>query len=530
MTRYHVAFLILLFAACAQTRELSGGAKDTIAPLLLSAEPPDGTVRFANDRITLRFNERVRLDRVRDRLLISPPLEKIPDVTIRAGQEVVIHLRAPLLPNTTYTFNIGDAVTDITENNPAAGLTYVVSTGNTLDSAHIAGRVIDAFTDEPEEGLMVTLHTDTDSSGFTNGRPAYFTRTDKQGVFLLRHLRQGRYLLHALEDRNANLRRDLPSERLAFADASVIAPDSTLHTLRAFLPPAGIQQVKEATVQPDRAWRLVLARPADSLALWSIDRTGGDLAWAQEWNNTRDTVLFWPNDTTLLNGQRFALHDRSGTIDTIAYRPLRKMPFNLDAQAAGRTEDGARLIVASRPVHRIDSARISLRIDSLTVPVRLAPVDTPRRSRVEGAPSDRSSVLTLLPGAIRDIYGGTNDTLRIALGPGRPTDTGDLKVNLVVDSGAVPPGPFIFQLLNTQGTVVRTRAFATLPFRVELPSVPAGAYTLKLVQDTDDDGRWSTGSLQDRRQPERTFRLAGEVNVRAGWDVAVDWKVVPPLP
>ncbi|HNO04784.1 MAG TPA: hypothetical protein PKK49_05780, partial [Flavobacteriales bacterium] len=247
-------------------------------------------------------------------------------------------------------------------------------------------------------------------------------------------------------------------------------------------------------------------------------------------NNTRDTVLFWPNDTTLLNGQRFALHDRSGTIDTIAYRPLRKMPFNLDAQAAGRTEDGARLIVVSRPVYRIDSARISLRIDSLTVPVRLVPVDTPRRSRVEGAPSDRSSVLTLLPGAIRDIYGGTNDTLRIALGPGRPTDTGDLKINLVVDSGAVPPGPFIFQLLNTQGTVVRTRAFATLPFRVELPSVPAGAYTLKLVQDTDDDGRWSTGSLQDRRQPERTFRLAGEVNVRAGWDVAVDWKVVPPLP
>ncbi|HMZ50295.1 MAG TPA: Ig-like domain-containing protein, partial [Flavobacteriales bacterium] len=131
MKRFHVAFLILLFAACAQTRELSGGAKDTIAPLLLSAEPPDGTVRFANDRITLRFNERVRLDRVRDRLLISPPLEKIPDVTIRAGQEVVIHLRAPLLPNTTYTFNIGDAVTDITENNSAAGLTYVVSTGNT---------------------------------------------------------------------------------------------------------------------------------------------------------------------------------------------------------------------------------------------------------------------------------------------------------------------------------------------------------------------------------------------------------------
>ena len=99
--------VILLVAACAQTRELTGGEKDTEAPILVSADPPDGTVRFTADRIVLRFNERVKLDRVRDRLLISPPLDKPPDVNVRAGQEVTIALRAPLKANTTYTFNLG---------------------------------------------------------------------------------------------------------------------------------------------------------------------------------------------------------------------------------------------------------------------------------------------------------------------------------------------------------------------------------------------------------------------------------------
>ena len=522
--------VILLLAACAQTRELTGGEKDTEAPILQSADPPDGTVRFAADRIVLRFNERVKLDRVRDRLLISPPLDKPPDVNVRAGQEVIIALRAPLKANTTYTFNIGEAVTDITENNPAAGLTYVVSSGDALDSAHIAGSVIDAFTDKPGEGLLVTLHADTDSTGFIGGRPAYFTRTDKQGAFILRHLREGRYHLHVLEDKNANLRRDLPNERLAFADGPVTAPDSSARTLRMFLPLAEAQQVKEAAVQPDRAWRLVLARPADSLSLRSIDRSGGSLAWLQEWNHTRDTVLMWPKDTTLLNGQRFAVTDSTGALDTLTYRPVRKMPFNPDARAAGRAEDGAPLIIVSRPVGRIDSARLILRIDSVVAPVRLAPADGLRRLRVEGAPADRASVLTLLPGALHDIYGGASDTLRIALGPGRPADTGDLKLNLTADSGAVLPGPFFYQLLNAQGGVMRNGAFATLPYRAELPATPAGTYTLKLVQDTDGDGRWSTGSLAEKRQPERTFRLAGDVIVRAGWEVVVDWAVEPPLP
>lgn len=532
MKRTVAAMAVVLLTACAQVRELQGGDKDTEPPILLAAEPPNGTTHFGYDRITLRFSERVKLDRVRERLLISPPLDNPPEVTVSSGTEVVIALRAPLAPNTTYTYNLGEAVADITEGNPAAGLTYVVSTGEVLDSSEVHGTVTNAFTDEAEAEVLVILHADTDTAGFTTGRPGYFTRTDKKGHFQLSNLREGRYHLHALQDQNANFRKDLPNERLAFSDALIDTHDSIGHVLRMFLPLAATQQVKEAMVQPDRAWRLVLARPADSLSLASIDRSGGKLEWLPEWNATGDTVLFWPSDTTLLNGQRFTVSDSAGVIDTLVYRPLRKMPFNTDVKYMGIAGEQTSFL-ASRPVRSLDQKKVRLHVDTNTVTTdqltELLEIDTflyKRRLTLTTDPArDRNVVLELLPGAVRDIYGGENDTLRLAIGSRAPEQTGDLKLNIIPDTLLTSGGPFIFQLVNAQSAVVRMESFMALPHKSDFAGTPAGTYSLKLIADEDGDGRWSTGSLVEGRQPERVFRQQGEVNVRAGWEVVVDWAV-----
>ncbi len=528
MTRKAATVLcICLLAACAQVREPEGGAKDITAPILLSADPPDRTVRFTGDRIVLRFNERVKLDRIRERLLVSPPLDHVPDVLVSGGRDVVITLKAPLRANTTYTFNIGEAVVDLTEGNAASGLSYVMSTGDVLDSLRVTGSVSDAFTAEPEASVLVVLHEDTDPLGFTAGRPAYFTRTDKAGHFELRHLRGGHYRLHALRDQNANYRYDLPNEDIAFIDDVIDPRDSLPQALRMFREPAPTQQVIEAIVQPDRGCRAVLARYEERLDLRALDRTGGSLTWWPEWNATRDTVLLWPSDTTLLADQHFAVSDSSGVIDTLTYRVLRKMPFYVDAKSGGISASGDQLLIATRPIARIHPERITLRSDSMTLPFDLV-IDTlmPRKLLLRAKlPEGHSAALELLPGAIQDIYGSGNDTLRIALGAQAAAQVGDLKVDLSVDSSTVVQGPFILQLINAQGGVVFSDRFTSLPHRFERPGTTAGVYTLKLIADNNDDGRWSTGSLRAHRQPERVFRQADQVNVRAGWEVVVDWVV-----
>ena len=86
-------FVLFLLVACAQIREPLGGEKDVLAPVLMSADPPNGSVRFVAERIVLHFNERVKLDHLRERLLISPPLDKQPEVQVVGGTDVVLQLR-----------------------------------------------------------------------------------------------------------------------------------------------------------------------------------------------------------------------------------------------------------------------------------------------------------------------------------------------------------------------------------------------------------------------------------------------------
>ncbi len=519
--------LAVLLVGCAQVREPVGGAKDELAPELLSAVPPNGTVNFSGDRIILRFGERIRLDRVRERLLISPPLERDPDVSIQGARDVQILLRAPLAANTTYTINIGEAVLDLSEGNVAKGLTYVLSTGSVLDSLQLHGRVVNAFTGKPEANVLVLLRRSADTTSVRNGGPAYFTRTGDQGEFVLTHLRQDDHALFALRDQNANYRFDLPNEEVAFEQGSIDLLANTDHTLRLFREPARTQAILDARVQPDRSWQLALTRASDTLHLVSIDRIGGTLSWRSEWSPGRDTVLFWPSDTTLLSDQRFAVVDSAGTVDTIAYRPRERMPFLLDLKRADDPATGGMGLRASRPVARVYAERIVLRVGEQRLPVTLIPDDTtPRRLRIDASlPEGAPAVLELLPGAVEDIYGGRNDTLRSTLSDRSGDGVGVLRVDLLADSTAAPSGPFVLQLLDARGLVVHVDRIPALPHQVGFNSLAAGIYSLKLIEDLDGDGRWSTGDLDRALQPEPVFLQGGEVNVRAGWDVAVSWTV-----
>lgn len=519
--------LAVLVAGCAQVREPVGGAKDDAPPELVQAVPPNGQVNFSGDRILLHFNERIRLDRVRERLLISPPLERAPEVTVENGHDVQILFRTLLAANTTYTINIGETVVDLSEGNIASGLTYVLSTGAVLDSLQLHGSVVNGSTGKPEADALVLLRRAQDTASIRTGRPAYFTRTDKQGAFVLTHVRQDDYQLLALRDQNANYRFDLPNEEVAFERGTVELPGHTPHVLRLFREKARRQAVLDARVQPDRAWQLVLARAADSLRLVSVDRTGGVLTWRGEWSAGRDTVLFWPSDTTLLNDQRFAVVDSSGIVDTLVYRPRERMPFDLDLKRADDPATTAPGLWASRPIQRMDPERVLLRAGEQQLPVALTPdLTMARRLKIDASvPEGTAAVLLLLPGALQDIYGGQNDTLRFTLNDRSADGLGMLRLDLLADSTTAPAGPFVLQLLDPRGSVVHVSRITALPQRLEFGSLSAGVYTLKLIEDLDGDGRWSTGDLDGGLQPERVFLQGSEVNVRAGWDVAVSWIV-----
>ncbi len=519
----------LLLTACAQVGELSGGEKDSSAPRLLRSIPEQAGTGFSGDRILLEFDERIQLDRVRDRLLVSPPLSTAPTVRLSGARSVEILLNAPLEEDRTYTFSIGEAVKDLTEGNQASGLDLVFSTGDVLDSLNLAGSVLNAFSGRPEKDVLVVAYLQGDTASFRSGRPLYATRSDQLGQFVLRHLRAGSYELHALRDQNTNYRYDLPNEEIALLDRAVVPGplDSTItaHVLRLFPEPSTTQRVREYRVEPDGAFRVTLALPAQQAKLRDIARTGGSLNWTTEWSTRRDTVMLWPSDTTALKEGNYELALDGVAVDTLRYRPLGRMPFNTSVRV--RTIDEGRdalvKMISSRPIVSYDTARMTLSVDSvpLAFTVERDSVDQRTLTLRSALRAGDNARLTLLPKAVRDIYGGSNDTLVSSLGRAADKATGTLRIAIVTPTET--SGSYILALMDAQGRAVRSDVLSNGGTTLTWERIPPGTYEVRCIADADLNGRWDEGSLAARRMPEMVFRHPDPVNVRAGWDLRVDW-------
>ncbi len=523
------SLVVLLFAACAQVREISGGEKDVTGPVLLEAVPPNQSTGFTSSRILLRFNERVQLERVSERLLISPPLEKPPTMRLLRGTDVEMELNAPLRANTTYTFSMGEVVKDLTEGNYASGMDYVVSTGDVLDSLAIIGSVSHAYKGDAQKDMLVLLFAADDTSDFVTSKPLYATRTDANGIFRLQHLRAGDYEVRALRDQNANYRYDLPNEEIAFAEKRVTAAvmDSTMDPmrLRSFQEVSAVQTVREANVEENGALRVVLAKPATHLYVRDIERSGGKQRWSPEWSTGRDTVLLWPSDTTALGEGRYELSTEAGALDTLRYRAVRKMPFHTSLlPVSAETDDGLVVRVrTARPISSVDTSLIKFVKDSSRVAFTVARDTAAGRwfSLHPDMGTGSSATLVILPKAVRDIYNGYNDTLRTTVGRAAEQRSGTLRIQLDSLPGN---GNLLLQLLDGQGRVVRET-----PMQEGEPVVweriEPGNHSLRLIDDGNGNGRWDTGVWKTRTQPEQVWYQGEVINVRAAWDLGVEWKL-----
>lgn len=207
--------------ACANVVSPAGGPRDETPPAVVRSIPPNFSPNFEGGEIRIFFDEFVQLKDINQKLLISPPLEKQPEVRIR-GRSVVVALEEELRPNTTYNFFFGDAISDITEGNAIPNFQFVISTGPYVDSLSITGRVTDAFSLKPVDGIYVMLYEEIYDSVPYLERPVYLAKTDKEGRYGISNIREGKFMMFALEDLNSNFKYDLPNERIAFLDSLVV--------------------------------------------------------------------------------------------------------------------------------------------------------------------------------------------------------------------------------------------------------------------------------------------------------------------
>ena len=207
-------------SGCANIIPPQGGFKDTLAPVLLKANPGDSALNFTGNKLTFIFDEYIELQNAQQNLIITPIPQNNPVVESKL-YNVTIKLKDTLEPNTTYTISFNEAIKDITESNIVKTFTYRFSTGPALDSLTLSGKIILAETGKIDTGMIVMLHKNGKDSAVMNEKPRYITKLNSRGEFTFHNLPSATYYLYAINAEGGSYRYFGGNQLFAFYDKPV---------------------------------------------------------------------------------------------------------------------------------------------------------------------------------------------------------------------------------------------------------------------------------------------------------------------
>ncbi len=213
--------IITLWSSCAQISAPTGGPRDTIAPVLIRANPPNQSINFTGNKIELTFDEYIDVQDVQQNMLVSPLQKNNPVINFNF-RNVTIKFRDTLLPNTTYSIHFGDALKDLNEGNPFKDFVYSFSTGNTIDSLTFSGNIIMAETGKVDTTLIALLYRNATDSAVRKIRPSYIAKIKSDGNFNFTNLPPGEFRIYALRDGDGGKTYNSPTEAFAFTDSPII--------------------------------------------------------------------------------------------------------------------------------------------------------------------------------------------------------------------------------------------------------------------------------------------------------------------
>ena len=326
----HLPLMLLaafLLGSCARMGQPDGGWYDETPPRILGAAPADKGTNVKNRKISIFFDEFIQIENATEKVVVSPPQLETPEI-VASGKRIRIELLDSLKPNTTYTIDFSDAITDNNENNPLGNYTYSFSTGDAIDTLEVSGKVLQAKDLEPVKGILVGLYSDLSDTAFTTKPMLRVSRTDGSGRFVIKGVAPGTYRVYALQDADGNYLFNQKSEMLAFSQEKIVPsfkPDvrqdtTWIDSLRIksidrvgythFLPDDIVLRAFNE-VMTDRYFLKAERREPESFTLFysyggEMPQVRGlnfqsDDAFIIESTEKQDTITYWLKDTALVN-------------------------------------------------------------------------------------------------------------------------------------------------------------------------------------------------------------------------------------
>ena len=574
---------IVIVSSCANQGMPMGGPQDSIPPILLGTSPEFKELNFTGNKVQLTFDEYIISTDVSEMLVISPPLTKRPTIRTK-GKTLIVQFNEELMDSTTYSLDFKNSIADNNEKNPYKSMRFSFSTGDIYDSLRVAGRIMNAFNLEPVESGLVLLHKNLHDSAVYRVRPNYIAKTDKTGVFMIDNIVPGKYHLFAINDANNDLIYNEGAEEFAFVDTLIVpsaqfveeldtlvrGTDSLLvlgHThfnpspfyLRQFYEEIFDQYLDEYSRDTRYKCSFVFNEPVkDTFGIRLIDNEATD--WLQlEYNDKMDSLVVWIADTMVARVDTLFMELSYYQLDSAAQLYVQKdtvemtftdkvevktkkkrksrddeeekpkpiEQFNWKTSSSSSTVELNRGIsfISPEPVSYFDSTQILLYLteDTLKTPLDIEfETDTSvwRKYNISYTwEPETKYTLEIDSAACTNIYGITSKRLSKKF----TSREEDYYGTVIVNAMNVPCSILIQLLQNNDDETVLMEKTIDKDGSIIFDYLSPGKYKMKVIYDENENGKWDTGSYQDKFQAEKVVYNNEVVKVRSNWDKELIW-------
>ncbi|HQW69342.1 MAG TPA: Ig-like domain-containing protein [Flavobacterium sp.] len=521
--RFLFLFSLLFTISCAKRGTITGGDKDTIAPVLSASFPKNMTTNFSGKEIKLVFDEYVKLKNVNKQLIVSPPFKNQPEILpYTASKTITVKIKDTLLPNTTYSLNFGQSIEDNNEGNPYSQFKYVFSTGSYIDSLKLNVKVKDALEKKTDNFVSVMLYEInekyTDSTIYKE-TPRYITNTlDSLKLVTIDNIKAGKYLLVALKD-NGNNKYNPKSDKIGFQKQYITIPNDTIFEVEMFKEVLPFKPLKPSQAAKSRMTMGYEGNPKGAKILVKNGETTIPSIITQL--PEKDSLQIWYKpikvDSLLVSVEKENFKKEFWT----KIKDQKKDTLKLTARFSGTIPLREQFsLSSSTPLVNFDKSKINIiNKDSVAVDFSTQYDEFDQRMYINFKlePLEKYTIKAF-PGAITDFYDNVNDTLSYKISTRNVTDYGNLRVTLK----NVNRYPIIIQLTDKDGKIKASAITENNPI-VEFFGLEPSRFTLRAIYDDNKNGVWDTGNFLEKRQSEEVIYLQEEFPINANWDWEQDF-------
>lgn len=567
--------VLLLYACANRGQGPQGGPKDEVPPKMLKSTPADKSVNVTKNRIEIEFDENINLKDIATNVIISPPQRTNPDIR-SYGKRLVVEFKDTLLESTTYSIDFGDAVVDNNEGNILKNYVFSFATGDEIDTLQISGILINAEDLNPMKGIMVGIHSDLTDSVYVSKPFNRVTRSGDEGKFTVYNVKQNKYRVYALGDLNRDYFYQ-KGEGAAFIDAvfetsmeeyirqDTIWKDSvTVDSIRSvnairYLPNNLVLKyfkddskrqylAKTERTEPNKLnlFFNTFNEKEPEIRPLNVSWNGG--MYLQK-NERLDSLTLWLADSLLIKKDTISLelkYLKSDSVfklqpqtDTINFF-MRRATGRTQAQqppATGKKKEFLNIatnlssnfdvykpvtISFSTPIKSYDISKVKLSqlVDTLLVPIdfTLEKIDSVGMNYVINHKwiPENTYQLVIDSATFVNIYNLHNDNLKNELKVKSLEEYSSLKLVLEkFDPRAV------LQVLSKDDKVVREAPAQQSGTKIEY--LQPGDYYVRMYLDNNKNGKWDTGNVFEKRQPEEVFYYSKKLTLMKNWEFEESW-------